>query len=106
MRSAPLVPKLVAAAALQAHTDAGTLAGISRERIAHVLAGHNMNAGYIVENALIFHQDEPDYIEPLFGLLSLDTDVLSATSELLELRGPSFTVGGACASGNLAVLAA
>ena len=50
-------------------------------------------------------QDEPDYIEPLFGLLSLDTDVLSMTSELLDARGPAFTVGGACASGNLAVMA-
>jgi 3-oxoacyl-(acyl-carrier-protein) synthase len=71
-----------------------------------VLAGHNLNADYIVENALTFHQTAPDYIEPLFGLLCLDTDVLAATSELLSLRGPSFTVGGACASGNMALLAA
>jgi len=106
MRAAPRVTKLVAAAALQAHADANSLRGVPPERTAHVLAGHNLNAGYVVENALVFHRDEPDYIEPLFGLLCLDTDVLSTTSELLDLRGPSFTVGGACASGNLAVLAA
>jgi 3-oxoacyl-(acyl-carrier-protein) synthase len=106
MRAAPLVPRLVAGAALQAWTDAGCLRGVPAERTGHVLAGHNLNAGYMIENALVFHQDEPDYIEPLFGLLCLDTDVLSVISELLGLRGPSFTVGGACASGNLAVLAA
>jgi 3-oxoacyl-(acyl-carrier-protein) synthase len=103
MRAAPRVPRLVAAAALQAYHDAGLPNGLPPERIGHVLAGHNLNAGYIVENSLTFHQDEPDYIEPLFGLFCLDTDVLSATSELLGLRGPSFTVGGACASGNLAI---
>jgi 3-oxoacyl-(acyl-carrier-protein) synthase len=106
MRAAPLVPRLVAAAALQAYHDAGLPGGIAPERTGHLLSGHNLNAGYIVDNCLTFHHDEPDYIEPLFGLLSLDTDVLSATSELLTLRGPSFTVGGACASGNLALLSA
>lgn len=35
-----------------------------------ILAGHNLNAGYIIDNGLTFHQEEPDYIEPLFGLLS------------------------------------
>ena len=105
MRAAPLVPRLVAAAALQAFRDAAFLRGVDPARTAHVLGGHNLNAGYIVENALTFHHEEPDYIEPLFGLHCLDTDVLSATSELLGLQGPSFTVGGACASGNLAVLA-
>ncbi len=37
-------------------------------------------------------------------MMGLDTDVLSVSSELLNLKGPSFTVGGACASGNLALL--
>ena len=106
MRAAPLVPRLVAAAALQAHHDANIDGRIAPERISHVLAGHNVNMGYIVENGLTFYREDPDYIEPLFGLLCLDTDVLSATSELLTLKGPSFTVGGACASGNMALLAA
>lgn len=106
MRSAPLVPQLVAAAALQAWSEAALPSTMEPERIGHVLGGHNLNAGYIVENSLIFHQDDPDYIEPLFGLLSLDTDVLSATSELLSLKGPCFTVGGACASSNIALCTA
>ncbi|HUU34996.1 MAG TPA: beta-ketoacyl-[acyl-carrier-protein] synthase family protein [Vicinamibacterales bacterium] len=106
MRASPMVPKLVAAAALQAWHDAGLPGCRDTGRVGHVMAGHNVNAGYIVENALTFHQSDPDYIEPLFGLHCLDTDVLAASSELLSLHGPCFTVGGACASGNLAILAA
>jgi 3-oxoacyl-(acyl-carrier-protein) synthase len=106
MRASPLVPRLVAGAALQAFADAAFLQGVAPGRIAHVLAGHNLNAGYIVENSLAFYHDQPDYIEPLFGLLCMDTDVLSVISELLHLQGPCFTIGGACASGNLAAMAA
>ena len=106
MRVSPLVPKLVVAAALQAWHDAGFTEPPDAGRIGHVMAGHNVNAGYIVQNALTFYQTDPDYIEPLFGLVALDSDVLAVTSELLSLRGTSFTVGGACASGNVALLAA
>jgi 3-oxoacyl-(acyl-carrier-protein) synthase len=106
MRASPLVPRLVAAAALQAYYDAALSGAADADRIGHVVAGHNLNANYIVQNTLTFHETDPDYIEPLFGLHCLDTDVLAATSQLLSLRGPSFTVGGACASGNMAILAA
>jgi 3-oxoacyl-(acyl-carrier-protein) synthase len=106
MRASPLVPRLVTAAALQAYADADLPTGVPPERIGHVLGGHNLNARYLIENSLTFHNEEPDYIEPLFGIFSLDTDVLAVTSELLTLKGPSFSVGGACASGNLALMAA
>ena len=106
MRASPLVPRLTAAAALQAYDDAQVATGVRPERVGHVLGGHNLNSGYLIENSRTFYQDEPDYIEPLFGVFCMDTDVLAATSELLTLKGPSFTVGGACASGNLAIMAA
>ncbi len=108
LRATPLSGRVTAAAALQAFADAG-LAGdagpgtIEPERIGHVLGGHNLTTNYLCENVRTL-DDEPDFIDPLIGLMSLDTDVLSVASELLTLRGPSFTVGGACASGNLAVL--
>lgn len=106
MRASPLVPRLTAAAALQAYHDAGLATGVRAERVGHVLGGHNLNSGYLIENSLTFYNDEPDYIEPLLGVFSMDTDVLAVVSELLTLKGPSFTVGGACASGNLAIMAA
>lgn len=105
LRSTPQAGHLASAAALQAYVEAGLEDTVAPERTGHVLCGHNLNPRYIRQNLLVF-VDEPDYIEPLFGLHSLDSDVLSVVSELLTLKGPSYTVGGACASGNLGILAA
>jgi 3-oxoacyl-(acyl-carrier-protein) synthase len=103
LRATPLAGTLASVAALEAALDAGLPhPRVNVERTGHVLAGHNLSANYIVENVNTF-ADEPEYIDPLFGLMALDTDVLSVASELLGCRGPSFTVGGACASGNLAL---
>jgi 3-oxoacyl-(acyl-carrier-protein) synthase len=104
LRATPRSGCLTAAAALQAFLDAGLERDILQaERMGHVLAGHNLNMLYAFDNVLT-HADEPEFIDPLYGIMVLDTDVLSVISELLSLRGPSFNVGGACASGNLAIL--
>lgn len=106
MRPTPLSGRVTAPAAMQAFVDAGLPHPlVVSERFGHVLAGHNVNSNYIFEG----HKDyveEPEYIDPLYGVVAEDTDVLSVISELLGLRGPSFTVGGACATGNLAIMAA
>jgi 3-oxoacyl-(acyl-carrier-protein) synthase len=104
LRPTPISGRISAAAALQAYVDAG-LPDFPHnpDRFGHVLSGHNLNLVYIHETTLEY-EDEPDYIDPLYGVVSLDTDVLSVSSEMLHLRGPSFTVGGACSSGNMALL--
>ncbi|MGQ0842369.1 beta-ketoacyl-[acyl-carrier-protein] synthase family protein [Actinokineospora sp.] len=104
LRVTPHSGTLTAAAALQAYVDAGF--GVhppESERIGHVLAGHNLNTPNIVANSRTF-AEEPEFIDPLFGMVNLDTDVVGAVGELLSLRGPGFMIGGACASGNLAAL--
>jgi 3-oxoacyl-(acyl-carrier-protein) synthase len=101
LRATPLSGRMTACAALQAFVDSG--GDFVPERCAHVLAGHNVTSNYIVENVKV-HVGEPEFIDALFGFMALDTDVLSVVSELLTLKGPSFTVGGACASGNLGIL--
>jgi 3-oxoacyl-(acyl-carrier-protein) synthase len=104
LRVTPLSGRATAMAALQAFVDAGLPdSAFNPERFGHILAGHNLNAAYIHENAVTV-EDEPEYIDSLYAVVSLDTDVLSVASEILHLQGPSFTMGGACASGNLALL--
>ncbi|MEM7411005.1 MAG: beta-ketoacyl-[acyl-carrier-protein] synthase family protein [Myxococcota bacterium] len=109
LRATPLSGRITSMAALQAAMDAGLLPdrepgeGIAPERFGHVMGGHNLTVKYYRDNVEVF-EDEPEFLDPLFGVLCLDTDVLSVTSELLNLQGPSYTVGGACASGNLALL--
>lgn len=106
LRVTPHSGRLTAAAALQAYVDAGFAAQPPEsERIGHVLAGHNLNTPNITANLRTF-DDEPEFIDPLFGMVCLDTDVVGVIGELLSLRGPGFMVGGACASGNLAAITA
>lgn len=106
LRVTPLAGRITAAAALAAFVDAGLPdSRLEPERFGHVMAGHNLNSDYVIENLQVL-QEEPDYIDPLFGMLFLDTDVLSVISELLTLKGPSSAVAGACASSNLALLTA
>jgi len=104
LRSAPLAPHLAIAAALQAFVDAGLPdPALPPEGIGHILGGTNFNASYILQNGEMFNE-EPDYIEPLYGVMVLDTDVLARVCDLLTLKGPCWTVGNACGSGNIALI--
>jgi 3-oxoacyl-(acyl-carrier-protein) synthase len=107
LRVTPLSGRTAAVASMQAYVDAGLAqtSAIAPERFAHIGAGHNLNASYIHNNTQTLTED-PEFIDPLFGLMFLDTDALAVVSELLGLKGPSFTVGGACATGNVGLLTA
>lgn len=103
LRATPLAPNLASAAAIQAYVNAGLDGSIAPERIGHILGGTNFNASYILQNSKIF-DEEPDFIEPLYGIMVLDTDVLARVSDILTLKGPSWTVGNACGSANIALI--
>lgn len=67
-----------------------------------VVAGHNLNSRYIYQ---LFRQyeEEPEYMDPLSSVEAIDNNVPALVSEVLAVNGPCYTVGGACASGNLAL---
>ncbi len=104
VRGTPPGVSLTAIAALQAFAESGIEGTVEPERIAHICAGQNLSLGYYADNLPAF-QEHPDDIEPLMGMIALDTDTVGVVSDLLELRGPPALIGGACASGNLAVIA-
>ncbi|MCL4488234.1 MAG: beta-ketoacyl-[acyl-carrier-protein] synthase family protein [Chloroflexi bacterium] len=104
LRSTPLAAQLAVAAALQAFVDAELPdPALPPDRFGHILGGTNLNAPYILQNATTFNE-EPDFIEPLYGVMVLDTDVLARVCDLLTLKGPSWTVGNACGSANIALI--
>lgn len=72
------------------------------ESTAVIVAGHNLNQGYHYRQRLQF-AEEPDYMDSFLALAGLDTDHAGCISELLQTHGPTYTVGGACASSNLAL---
>ncbi|GAB1646578.1 beta-ketoacyl-[acyl-carrier-protein] synthase family protein [Krasilnikovia sp. MM14-A1259] len=88
--------------AARAALDARWFGSTSADRTALAVAGHNLTSGHVYRNAREF-ETEPDFIDGLLSLSSLDTDHAGCVSEVLNLRGPIYTVGGACASGNHAL---
>ena len=89
--------------AVEAFKDAGYLDQIKDgNNIATIVAGHNLNQKYTFENHEAFN-DDPDYVDGLFALYGLDTHHVGSVTDILQLHGPAYTVGAACASGNVAM---
>jgi 3-oxoacyl-(acyl-carrier-protein) synthase len=89
--------------AVEAFVDAGYIDAIDPDNnIATIVAGHNLNQKYSYANYDIF-KEEPDFIDGLLGLNGLDSHHVGMVTDLLQLHGPAYTVGGACASGNFAL---
>ncbi len=103
---APWTTKLSMLLGASAWVDAGLAsAELGPEAAAVVVSGHNLNALYQARTRETF-EDEPDFIDGMTSLYSLDTDHAGSVSEVLQIRGPIYTVGGACASANIALRAA
>ncbi|MFN0058684.1 MAG: beta-ketoacyl-[acyl-carrier-protein] synthase family protein [Planctomycetota bacterium] len=106
VRKAPFSTKLSMLCAADALVDAGLIGRASpafdASRLAIIVAGHNLNKHYHDQLRNQF-DEEPDYLEPLASLLSLDTDHAGSIGEVFGVRGAIYTIGGACASGNIAL---
>lgn len=90
---------------LEAWMQAGlTLrSSIDPERVSIVVAGQNISQGYQFGMHEKFSVS-PEYLPPSYALHFLDTDHVGAISELLQAQGEGGTMGGASASGNVALL--
>ncbi len=89
--------------AARAWLDAGlSFSSVAPEQVGVVLAGHNLNSNFAHQNRQEFVR-EPDHIDGAYALHGMDTDHAACISEVLQARGPIYTVGAACASGNLAL---
>ena len=103
LRNAPESARWTAAAVLEAWVASGLGAGtVPPERIGLVVGGNNLHQAFILRGAEQFLADA-DYLNARYALGYLDTFQVGALSEILGLRGPGATVGGASASGNLAL---
>ena len=106
MRGAPWSTRMSVLTSLDAWLHAGLSFDRDMTRVASVLAGHNLNEYYLLRNHKVFMESEPDWIDSQAALLDLDTDHASSISEVLGSRGASYTMGGACASANIALRSA
>jgi malonyl-ACP decarboxylase len=91
--------------AFEACRAAGLAGSVAPDAIGLVVAGSNLAQGYMLDNA-IRYGEEPEYINPRYGLSFWDTNLVGCLSEALEVRGVGYTVGGASAAGNAGLLSA
>jgi malonyl-ACP decarboxylase len=79
------------------------LAQMDPKRIGLVIGGSNIQQRELaaIQNA---YADRPEYIRPTYAELFMDSDVAAVCSEHLGIQGPAWTVGGASASGHLAII--
>lgn len=93
-------------AALQAWEQAGLFQQeIEKKRVGIVVAGSNISNLYIYDT-MKKNQESLEYLHPRYALNFMDTCHIGAVSEFLDIHGAAFTVGGASASGNVAILRA
>jgi malonyl-ACP decarboxylase len=79
-------------------------ARLPAEETGIVIAGSNLQLGRAWQ-AYEKYRAEPAYLSPRHGYEFYDTHLMALIAEILGLRGPGFTVGGASASGNVAIMA-
>ena len=102
----PWSTKLSVLLAADAFLDAGLFTGLADpERIAAIIAGHNLNGMYMYNSCREFGE-EPDFIDRMLAVSCHDSDHAGCVATGLDIRGPVYTVGGACASGNIALRSA
>ncbi len=105
-RTAPFSAKVGLISALNAWRHAGFEVGEKATAdpfdSSVIVGGHNFNQRYTAKNHDHF-LDDPEYVDGLYALVGLDTYIPAAIADMIGSRGPVYTIGGACASTNLAL---
>jgi 3-oxoacyl-(acyl-carrier-protein) synthase len=103
IKTAPFSTKLTMLTAIDAFADAGLFnVDFDRDRMCALLGGHNLQDNYLFKNVKQYF-DEPEYIDGLVGITGPDTDSIASIAETLQVRGPMYTIGAACASAGVAL---
>jgi malonyl-ACP decarboxylase len=103
---APFPVQVSILSALEAWCAAGLFTNRpAAERIGVIVAGQNTTQNYQY-GLLPSFLENPEYLSPRYGLEFFDSNHIGVLSELLDIHGEGFVVGGASASGNLALIKA
>ena len=75
----------------------------SGERIGLIVAGQNSTQNYQYDLIPKF-KENPEYLSPRYALEFLETNQVGVLSELFDIKGEGFVVGGASATGNVGII--
>lgn len=85
--------------------DEAELSQVDPRRIGLVVGGSNFQQRELVQMQHRY-AERPEFLRPAYGLAFMDTDVCGLCTEQFSIRGFATTLGGASASGLLAILQA
>lgn len=101
---APLPVQAAVTVALEGWESAGLhRAPVPADRVGLVVAGHNLGGRY-AEEVRPRYMTSPAHLPARYPLRFMDTDQVATVSEILGITGEGYTVGGASASGNVALI--
>ncbi len=95
----------VALATVQEAWDDALLSQLAPQRIGLVVGGSNFQQRELVQ-AHDAYRGREQFLRPTYGMAFLDSDLCGLCTEAFGIRGFAYTVGGASASGQVAVIEA
>ncbi len=104
IRRMPFTMQTTVTAVLQAWNEAGLTKDVyESEKTAVITAGSNLSQGYMFDT-INKYREKPEYVSPLYAIQHFDTNYNGVISEILDLHGEGMSIGGASASGNIALI--
>lgn len=81
------------------------LSDVDPRRIGLIVGGSNVQQRELAQNHEAYH-NRPEFLRPTYGLSFMDSDLCGFCTAQFGIRGLAYTVGGASASGQLAIVQA
>lgn len=78
---------------------------VDSSRIGLVIGGSNVQQRELV-SLHDKYRNKPQFLRPTYAMNFMDSDVVDICTEVFTIRGPSYTLGGASVSGQVAVIQA
>jgi malonyl-ACP decarboxylase len=94
-----------ALAVLQEAWVEARLSDVDPRRIGLIVGGSNVQQRELMQNHETY-RDRPSFLRPTYGLSFMDSDLCGFCTAQFGIRGLAYTVGGASASGQLAIVQA
>lgn len=104
LRTANKSAQVAIVAVAEAWQDAQlTSSQVNPERVGLVVGGSNLQQRY-QQQTWQRYQSRQEFIRPTYGLTFWDTDILGLISQCFQIQGEGYSVGGASASGAIAII--
>lgn len=102
LRGASLSGQAALVALCEAWEEA-RLDDVDPERIGLVVGGSNLQQRELLQTYAAY-ADRPHFLRPTYGLAFMDSDLVGLCTEQFGILGQAYTVGGASASGQVAII--